>query len=60
MAILLWKTEKGRIMLSRNLAIPACNYAVDRHGNVKSHVYTVDILKFPRRMNQQLLKLSAS
>ena len=29
------------------------------HGNVKNDGYTIDISKFPRRMNEQLMKVSA-
>ena len=29
------------------------------HGNVKNNGHTIDISKYPRRMNEQLLKVSA-
>ena len=30
------------------------------HGNVKNHGHKIDIHKFPRKMNKQLSKVSAS
>ena len=33
-----------------------CGY----HGNVKNDRHTIDISKFPQKMNEQLLKVSAS
>ncbi len=52
-----WK--KLRKMIKMTIFGKTCLYLRRCHGNIKYHGHMVDIYKFPQRMNEQLLKVSA-
>ena len=58
----IWRRKLGKLQyyIEKVDFWPALHEICSCHGNIKNDRHTIDISKFPQKMNEQLLKVSAS